>query len=76
MQKTTPGSKSSKPAKKDTVILTPQSSASFLTQQAKEFFQKLKNAFCEEPVLQNLDVLTCIRLEKYASGITIGDVSY
>ncbi len=76
MQKTTPGSKSSKSAKKDTVILTPQSSASFFTQQAKEFFQKLKKAFCKEPVLQNLDVLTRIRLERDASGKAIGGVSY
>ncbi len=74
MLKTGPDSKSSKPAKRSTVIPTPQGLASFLTKEVKEFFQRLKKAFCEEPVLQHFDVSKPIRLETDASGKAIGGV--
>ena len=74
MLKTGPGSKASKPAKRR-IIITPQpGSTSFLTPNAKESFQKLKQAFCEEPVLQHFDVSKPIRVETDASGKAIGGV--
>lgn len=47
---------------------------SFLTLEAKESFQKLKQVFCEEPILQYFDVSKPIRLETDASGKAIGGV--
>ncbi len=62
MSKTCPGSKSSKLAKKDTVIPTPQGSATFSTQQSKEYCQKLKKSFFGGLVLQHFDWSKLIRL--------------
>ena len=74
MLKTGPGPKSSKPVKKSTMTLFQPDSASFLNPKAKESFQKLKMAFCEEPVLQHFNISKSIRLETDASGKAIGGV--
>ena len=74
MLKTGPGSRSSKPTKRGTPIPSQPNTVSFLTPEAKKSFQKLKKAFCKEPVLQHFDVSKPIRLETDASGKAIGGV--
>ena len=74
MLKTGPRPKTFKSTKRNIVNITQNNPASFLTKEAKESFQKLKKAFCEEPVLQHFDVSKLIRVEIDASGKTIEGV--
>ena len=68
MLKTGLSSRSSKLAKRDTISISHPNNISFLTFEAKESFQKLKTAFCEELVLQYFDVSNPIRFETDVSG--------
>lgn len=72
MLKTGLGSKSFDAAKKDTILLIPHGSASFLTQQGNGFFQNLEKDFCEQRVLQHFDLSKPLLLETDASGKAIG----
>lgn len=68
------GSKASKGAKKGIITKTQPGSTSFLTLNAKESYQKLKQTFCEKPILQNFDVSKPIQVETNALGKVIGKV--
>ena len=74
MLKTGPCPKTFKSTKRNIVNITQNNPASFLTKKAKESFQKLKKAFCEESVLQHFDVSKPIRVEIDASEKAIGGV--
>ena len=74
MLKTGSGFRPSKSIKKNTKTLFQSNPTSFLTPEAKKSFQRLKNAFCKELVLQHFDVSKPIRLETNASGKAIGGV--
>ena len=76
MLKTGPSCKSAKLIKRDTTSPSQSNLASFLTPEVKESFQKLKKAFCKEPVLQHFDMSKPIRLETDASGKAIGGILY
>lgn len=76
MLKTDPGSRSSKSTKKSTITSSLLKTTPFLTPEAKKSFQKLKKAFCEEPILHHFDVLKSIRLLTDASGKAIRGVLY
>lgn len=71
---TNPYSRSSKPAKKSIFTLSQLNTILFLTSKARKSFQKLKQAFCKESVLQHFDVSKSIRLETDASRKAIGKV--
>ena len=74
MLKTGPRPKTFKSTKRNIVNITQNNPASFLTKEAKESFQKLKKAFCEERVLQHFDVSKPIRVKTDASRKVIGGV--
>ena len=74
MLKTSPRPKTFKSTKKNIVNITPNNPASFLTKKAKKSFQKLKKAFCEEPILQHFDISKLIRVETDASRKAIRGV--
>ena len=57
------GLKAFKPTKKSFITSSQLGYASFLTPNAKESFQKLKQVFCEENVLHHFDIFKPIRLE-------------
>ena len=74
MLKTGPCPKSSKPTRRDADITTQNNLTTFLTEKVKESFQKLKKAFCKEPVLQHFYISKPIRVERDASGKVIEGV--
>ncbi len=76
MLKTGSGFKFSKLAKKGIVKSTKQDLTSFLTEETKESFQKLKKAFCEELVLQHFYMSKSISLEINASEKEIREVLF
>lgn len=74
MLKTSSGLKALKLAKKKIITILQSGSNLFLTLNAKKSFQKLKQAFCKEPVLQHFDVFKPIQVETNASRKVIKKV--
>ena len=74
MLKTGPRPKTFKSTKRNIVNITQNNPALFLTKEVKESFQKLKKAFCEEPILQHFDVSKPIKVEIDASEKAIGNM--
>lgn len=71
-----PGSRASKLIQNNTQTLFQPDSTLFLTPKAKKSFQRLKNTFWKEPVLQHFDVSKPIWLETNTSRKTMEGVLF